>query len=1042
MSGRLHSLLAAIILLMASAAWADGAPQAELQGEPVGGIGGELTSLAFDRDGTLWIGSRYAGIFVYRQGKFFVHNAYNTPVPDEGISAVYVDAKNVKWFGSERGYLYSFDGKRWQVFAASQGPRDSIGAIRCIRSDGNGSVWFTADYGPTGLFRVEKGKIESISPNVKSGADGRVGVNGPGSRTFRMTGRVPKIDVDRHGHLWVACHLGFLCFNGQDWTRPADSQTQQLEIGRLWCDPTSDAIYLVAVGVDRTENPFGLPTYKTYSFKDGRSQVVTDQMPKSGIAVLRVERDGRFAGYIAPHGPIAGDRQQMQRYFAGTPLGNEAAEDIAFDKQGRVWFATRFKGLCCLDNGKWTTFAPPERDDLLAHPFPRPAWQKRPLQDLVREEPIDADIHTVLKDPRRYADKKIRIVGTTASSFEYAEVIDAQGKGLGMWPKHWAAPQTSYRVAKRPGEKTEQNQLEEYLGYLEWGGYFGHMGGARMQFTIVESYPANASQAEKTKIKKQRLEELEKASYDWPISEWLDNAAVRAMRERLQGAWILMDVQGDFVALRGGKGASWVIAGDRLTTGSPGYRTRGTLRLDPSHTPAWIDFYSSDKEPFAAPRSNLKGIFSLDGDKLRVCFSAGGNNGWPRPRQFASDRDYHTYVFTLARDRNWTPPAATTPGEPDDPDCIAALRKSYTRLELDERGNAVAADFGYIQVHGYHKTTDAEIAPLRGLHSLERVELNGGELTDAGLASLAHCQRLVSLRVAGNDITDAGLEHLRGLIGLEELGLYDTNITDAGLARLKDLKQLRSLTFSSLAFRGRGLDALSGCAELQFLSIAGPKVTDDVWQSIAHFPALKKLHLSETTIGDSHAENLAACTNLEELRLDNTRFGDRGMTYLRNLHKLKVLSLTSTPITDLGMESLKHSDSLEMLLISNTRVGDEGLRHLNGLKNLNRLFLDKTQVGDAGLESLTDLPNLQCLFLTDAPVTSAGLRSLSRLPKLEQLYLDNTRVDNDGLEYLKSFPKLRAVSLTGPRVTRDAAETLAKELPKVGVTYDHGNVTR
>lgn len=126
MSGRLHSLLAAIILLMASAAWADGVTQAEFQGEPVGGIGGELTSLASDRDGTLWIGSRYAGIFVYRQGKFFLHNAYNTPIPDDGISAVYVDAKNVKWFGSERGYLYSFDGKRWQVFAASQEPRDSI----------------------------------------------------------------------------------------------------------------------------------------------------------------------------------------------------------------------------------------------------------------------------------------------------------------------------------------------------------------------------------------------------------------------------------------------------------------------------------------------------------------------------------------------------------------------------------------------------------------------------------------------------------------------------------------------------------------------------------------------------------------------------------------------------------------------------------------------------------------------------------------------------------------------------------------------------
>ncbi len=502
MPSKFLPLTACVAFLVLDAAQGEERPSAELVGVPVDGVGIELTSLAFDRDETLWIGSRYWGIYAYRHGRFFLYNAYTAPIPDEGISAIFVDPNNTKWFGSERGYLYSFDGKQWQVFTASKVPRDSIGTIRCIRSDGKGGVWFTADYGSTGLFRVEKGKIESISPNVKSGADGREGINGVGSRPFGM---VPSMDVDRHGHLWVACHLGFLCFDGQDWTRRGDSQTQQMEISRLWCDPTSNEIYFVAVGVDRTENPFGLPTATTYVFKDGHSRMVTAQMPKSGIPVLRIERDGRFAGYIAPHGIIAGDRQQVQRYFAGTALGNETAEDIAFDKQKRIWFATRFKGLCCLDNGKWTTFAPPDRDNFRADPFPRPAWQKTPLQDLVREEPIDADIHTVLKDPRKYADKKLGIVGTVASSFEYAEMIDSRGERLGMWPEYRMLPGAFEPREHRKNGRKSDSAPEEFLGYLEWGGYFGHLSGWPMQFTIVEVYPTDMEKAKKAEIKKQYL---------------------------------------------------------------------------------------------------------------------------------------------------------------------------------------------------------------------------------------------------------------------------------------------------------------------------------------------------------------------------------------------------------------------------------------------------------------------------------------------------------------------------------------------------------
>ncbi len=788
---------------------------------------------------------------------------------------------------------------------------------------------------------------------------------------------------------------------------------QQMEIPKLWCNSKTDEIYLISAGVDFKENPFGLPTGKLFAFKAGRSRVVTDELPESRIEVLRGNQEGRFVvGYIAPDGAIVGDGKQVRRYAVGTPLENESVADVAFDKQGRIWFAARFRGLCCLDNGKWKTFPPPDRND----PIPLPVWQKKPLQDLVRQEAVDVDIHKVLEDPRKYADKKLRIVGTIASSFEYAEMIDSRGEKLGMWPNYRMLQNAFGQPEGHTGDRKPERPLQEFLGYLEWGGHFGHMSAWPMQFTIVEVYPADMDKSRKVEIQKQYLTRVEKESYDWPVSEYLpETAELQRLRERLQGAWIIEDLQAgnQSTRLRGGKGSRWIVSGDRLTTGSPGYWSRGTLRIDPSRKPAALDYYSSDSDPNSVGPRMLLGIVSIEGERLQACLSAGWNMEQPRPRDFKSDSHFCTVVYSLQRDRSWSPPGTVISAEPDDAACIAALKKSDTRLEYDDHGNVLAAEFGFIQVNGYHPATDAMFAFLRGLRHLERVDINGGDLSDEGLKSLAHCRDLVSLGVGGNHVTDAGLETLGGLTRLERLRLDDTNVTDAGLEKLKDLKRLKVLQVSSLAFTGSGLDSLSGCSALEGLQLGGPKLTDDVFRHVAKFPALRSLRFFATKIGDSQAADLGSCVNLEELWLDGTKFGDTGMKYVHSLKKLKVLRVGDTLVTDAGVANLA------------------------GLTAMEEIFVYGTRVTDAGLRSLEDLPKLRRLWLIGTSVTTVGVERLKRLPDLEELFLNGTRIDNDGLNCLKSFPKLRTVGLSGPRVTREAAESLRKELPTLNVSYEN-----
>ncbi len=200
--------------------------------------------------------------------------------------------------------------------------------------------------------------------------------------------------------------------------------------------------------------------------------------------------------------------------------------------------------------------------------------------DLVRPEPADADIHEVLADPRKYAGKKIRIVGMIESGFEYAQMIDSRGKKLRIWPRtFWMRDFIKAEgLEKEFGGAKQQN---EFIGYLDWRGHFGHMGAWPYEFTIVETYPAGADKARKAEIKRQYLAFLEELATRIAIPDLPPTPESRRAWQALQGSWTVTAVQNREWAPRSEVGTHWTINGDRLKTGSPGQRSWGTLRIDP-----------------------------------------------------------------------------------------------------------------------------------------------------------------------------------------------------------------------------------------------------------------------------------------------------------------------------------------------------------------------------------------------------------------------------------------------------------------------------
>jgi Leucine Rich repeat len=76
---------------------------------------------------------------------------------------------------------------------------------------------------------------------------------------------------------------------------------------------------------------------------------------------------------------------------------------------------------------------------------------------------------------------------------------------------------------------------------------------------------------------------------------------------------------------------------------------------------------------------------------------------------------------------------------------------------------------------------------LKGLKQLQRLNLSGTKVTDAGLRHLRGLTTLRTLELIDTGITDTGLKNLKGLTNLHRLYLNQTKVTAAGV---KDLQKI------------------------------------------------------------------------------------------------------------------------------------------------------------------------------------------------------------------------------------------------------------
>jgi hypothetical protein len=373
--------------------------------------------------------------------------------------------------------------------------------------------------------------------------------------------------------------------------------------------------------------------------------------------------------------------------------------------------------------------------------------------------------------------------------------------------------------------------------------------------------------------------------------------------------------------------------------------------------------------------------------------------------------------------------------------------------EAIERGDATELDLGGVQEIG-----DAELEGIGGLTRLERLNLAGTAITDAGLR---HLHRLDALRDVNLSWTRTGDGALRALAGKPHLATFRSGVgvTDDGIALFHDWpafktwqggeERLGLVEYESkptfLVLRGtftdrglaslRGLDGLFGLnlddrrlaitaagmrplADLRHLASLAVDATDEWMPYIAALPHLRYLSIQDTTAGDEGFAALARSRTLEHLwgrRCHNLR--SRGFLALSEMPALRGLSVSCVNVGDDALAALPRFPALRELMPMD--VSDAGYRHIGRCTELDSLVLmycrDTT---DAATEHITGLEKLTYYFNSYTTITDRTPELLSTMDSLERITFDTCHGLTDaGIGRLARLPRLRELSVSGRGLT-------------------------
>jgi uncharacterized protein (TIGR03067 family) len=323
--------------------------------------------------------------------------------------------------------------------------------------------------------------------------------------------------------------------------------------------------------------------------------------------------------------------------------------------------------------------------------------------------------------------------------------------------------------------------------------------------------------------------------------------AVRKELEKIQGNWTVasaeLDGKPDPVRAK----AKINYSGDTFARTNAGQTVHGKIKIDPSANPKTMDATYTDGPD---KDKKLEGIYSLEGDALKIC---AGPAGKKRPTEFSSKAGQ--LLLVLHREKPKPPPAPV-----------------FTDKNLEQAVRQVLQE------------PQGELTHEK-LQNLYILEASGKKISK--LDGLDKCKNLLLIKLSKNQIVD--LTPLKDLTNMQSLDLSANKIAD--IAALKGLTKLQYIELSNNQITK--VDPLSGMTSLSALYMSGNQISD--LSPLSGLAKLSSLSLPQNQIKD--VGPLAKVTKLSLLDLNDNQIED--VTPLAKQTEISMLLLERNKIADL-----------------------------------------------------------------------------------------------------------------------------------------------
>ena len=322
-----------------------------------------VLALAQTADGSIWVGTRDAGLFRLKEG---ITSAVKTGLPDLKVNTL-VPKGNELWVGTDAG-LVRWDGSK----LTKDGVPQSLDGVQILvlRLDARSNLWGGTN--SQGLFRLNSNGISWMDE--------------PSNRTQQA---VTAVFEDREGNLWTGSASGlerirdsvFVSYSSAEGL-PSDSPGPIYvdSENRTWFAPITGGLWWLRDGHPVEAKEAGLNRDVVYSIAGARDGLwigrqngglthlrrrgdsltaatyrKTDGLAQDSVYAVHEGRDGAVWAATLSGGVNRLHAGKIKTYTSADGLASNTVASILEDSNRTVWFATP-NGLTSLSSGRWRTY--------------------------------------------------------------------------------------------------------------------------------------------------------------------------------------------------------------------------------------------------------------------------------------------------------------------------------------------------------------------------------------------------------------------------------------------------------------------------------------------------------------------------------------------------------------------------------------------------------------------------------------------------------------------------------------------------------------